>query len=134
MIFFTKNLMIWDIRQESLVINRHKNIEPYEILSWEGIPTIRLYVTVNFLNKDIEFAINEGVGILSDDCVQFEGWEKYGGKGFGKLVRQIDKIVGKIVIVIRQKSIKCWRQSMPRKVLSAIQYQLCVAVSDIIPQ
>jgi hypothetical protein len=37
-------------------------------------------VTVNYLNKDMEFVINEGVGILSDECVQFEGGEKYGAK------------------------------------------------------
>ena len=55
--------------------------------------------------------INEGVGILSDEAVQFEGGDKYGGKGLGKIVGQIDEIVGKIV------GYKCSSQAEIDKIL-----------------
>lgn len=60
------------------------------MLSGEGMPTIRLYVTVNYLNKDVEFVVSEGVGILGEEAVQFEGGDKYGGKGLAKVVAQIE--------------------------------------------
>lgn len=72
-----------------------------------------MYVTVNYLNKDVEFVINEGVGILSDESVQFEGGEKYGGKGLAKVVGQIDEVVGKIV------GYRCSNQAEIDKVLEA---------------
>lgn len=59
------------------------------MLSAEGLPIIRLFVTVNYLNKDVEFLISEGPGILADDAVQFEGGDKFGGKGLAKVVAQI---------------------------------------------
>lgn len=40
------------------------------------------------MNKDVDFAIPEGFGILADDAVQYET-DKFLGKGMGKVVAQI---------------------------------------------
>lgn len=36
------------------------------MLSGEGMPTVRLSVTVNYLNKDVEILVADGVGVLGD--------------------------------------------------------------------
>lgn len=57
-------------------------------MSGEGFPIIKLLCSVNFMNKNVEFAITEGFGILADDAVQYET-DKFSGKGMGKVVVQI---------------------------------------------
>lgn len=46
--------------------------------------------------------------------MQFEGGDKYGGKGLGKVVGQVDEIVGKIV------GYKCSSQAEIDKILEAV--------------
>ena len=53
--------------------------------SGEGFCTLKLLVSVNYLNKPIEFMLGEPVGILDDQAIEFDA-DRFIGKGISKSV------------------------------------------------
>lgn len=66
------------------------------------------------MNRDVEIVIGEGIGILGDDSISFDGGEKYGGKGLTKAVGQVEELAGRVV------GYKCSNQGEVDRILEAV--------------